>query len=175
MSGPLAGRWFNDGEDGEHTAPVVIISSALWQSRFGGDTAVIGRSITVDGSRKTIVGVMPAVFDFPLHTQVWEPLTYSVSPDAQRWMSVVGRLARGATLPQAQTELQASRARVGAANCRRLRSTLAGRAIVPLHDDVVGGVGKSLWIFTAAVGLVLLIACANVSNLLAMRARTRES
>jgi len=178
---PVAGRWFRDGEDGEHTAPVVIISSGLWQSRFGGDTSVIGRSITVDGNRKTIIGIMPADFDFPLHTQLWEPLTFSVLPEAQRWTIVVGRLAHGATLQQAQTELRASALQAeSVVSTRGLtvpRQFLNGgwlTAILPLHDVIVGSVGKSLWVFTAAVALVLLIACANVSNLLAMRARTRS-
>ena len=169
---PVVGRWFNDGEDGEHTAPVVIISSALWRSRFGGDTAVIGRSITIDGVPKTIVGIMPANFDYPLRTQVWEPLTYSGLAGSDRWISVVGRLSRGATLPQARTELQAFALQAGSLRTGDRGPTVT--AVIPLHDAVVGDVSKSLWIFSAAVALVLLIACANVSNLLAMRARTRS-
>ncbi len=86
-------------------------------------------------------------------------------------MNVVGRLARGATLPQAQAELQAYALQAGST---RDWSGTDMTAVIRLHDAVVGGVGKSLWIFTAAVALVLLIACANVSNLLAMRARTRS-
>lgn len=168
---PIVGRWFNDGEDGEQAAPVVIIANELWQSRFGGDVTVIGRSISIDGTRKTIVGVMPAGFEFPLHAQVWEPITISVSPGSIRLTRVVGRLAPRATLPQAMTELRAFALERESRTATR-EPTIT--AITPLRDAVVGDVGRSLWIFTAAVALVLLIACANVSNLLAMRARTRS-
>jgi putative ABC transport system permease protein len=166
------GRVFREGDDQPGASAIVIIGNRLWHDRFGADTSVIGRSVTLEGYQKTIVGIMPAGFEFPQHTEVWTPLAIELSNRDARFRPVIGRLATNATVAAARTEL-ASFSRVrDAATAEADREQMTTR-IVPLHEAVVGDVRPSLFIFTGAIGLVLLIACANVSNLMLMRAATR--
>jgi putative ABC transport system permease protein len=168
------GRVFTDtGDQSDADAAVVIISAQLWREHFGADTTIIGRSVTVEGFRKTIVGVMPDGFEFPQHSQVWVPLTIRVGPRGFRLQPVIGRLATNATATQALGELQAF-----VENEERdqpiARVERATTAVIPLRDAMVGDARQSVLMFAGAVGVVLLIACANVSNLMLMRASTRR-
>ena len=170
---PRLGRGFADGEELDGTNAVAVISADLWRTRFGADSSVLHRVVTIEGYRKRIVGVMPESFSFPSGTQVWVP--HATTPNARnsRLQMVIGRLTTGASATQALTELRAfvaDRER-GQDSSRLERSTTA---ILPLRDLIVGDVGRSLWLFSGAVGLVLLIACTNVSNLMLMRATTRR-
>jgi predicted permease len=166
------GRVFRDREDQPGSNAVVIIGHRLWRDRFGGDTTVIGRSVSVEGYTKTIVGIMPAGFEFPQHTELWVPLTIDATSHNARFQPVIARLARNASLAEARGELRAFAAAEERADPRRVEERFVA-AIIPLRDGIVGDVRPSLYVFAGAVGLVLLIACANVSNLMLMRAATR--
>ena len=166
------GRVFRAGEDQPGANAVAVIGNRLWHDRFGGDTSILGHSVSVEGYTKTIVGVMPPGFEFPQHTELWVPLTIDAAGGNSRFQPVVGRLAARATTAEADAELRAFAADEERADSRRKAERFA-TGIIPLRDGIVGDVRSSLYIFAGAVGLVLLIACANVSNLMLMRAATR--
>lgn len=169
---PALGRVFRAGDDASGASNIAVIAYGLWRDRFGGDTTVIGRSVSIEGYRKTIIGVMPEGFDFPQHTALWVPVAIAPEGHNHRFRPVIGRLAPNVSLPAARAEL-----RVFAEN--RDRATDHPDAepsittVVPLRDVVVGNVRTPLLIFSGAVALVLFIACANVSNLMLMRAASR--
>ena len=167
---PLLGRTFREGDEAPGARNIAVIGERLWRERFGGDTAVLGRALTIDGYRNTIVGVMPDGFEFPEHTRIWVPIPITVNGHNHRFRPVIGRLAANATPARASAEFRAF-----ADNAERAHGDKdhSPTAVVPLRDVVVGNVKMSLFIFAGAVGLVLLIACANVSNLMLMRAATR--
>jgi putative ABC transport system permease protein len=169
---PRLGRAFRAGDDAPGANNIAIIGYKLWRDRFGGDTAAIGRSVSIEGYRKTIVGVMADGFEFPEHTVIWAPTVIAPEGGNFRFRPVIGRLATTATFAAATAELRTFADNEDRAKGDR-SSDRSSTAIVPLHDVVVGNVRTSLFIFTGAVGLVLLIACANVSNLMLMRAVTR--
>ena len=174
---PLLGRSFAK-EDERHN--VVILAYALWQSRFGGDVGVLGRSVQLSGTAYTIVGVAPAWFRFPTADfQLWAPLglidrdtPQQAANRAFRIFSAVGRLKPGVTLPQAQADVQAISARLA----REFPSTNDGATFTmqPLYDRLVGDARPALTILLGTVGLLLLIACANVANLMLARTAVRE-
>ncbi|HEX8190136.1 MAG TPA: ABC transporter permease [Pyrinomonadaceae bacterium] len=172
-----AGRTFVADEDGPEAARVVVISHGLWGRRFGGERSAVGREVTLDGRAYTVVGVLPAEFSFaPLgDAEVWTPL--ATPPDVaarryQHWLKVVGRLRRGVSLEAAQAHLAAVAARVE----RDDPGAHAGVGLraVPLQEEFVGPVRPVLFVLLGAVGFVLLIACANVANLLLARAAARQ-
>jgi putative ABC transport system permease protein len=152
---------------------VVLVSHRLWQSRLGADPAVVGRTIRLNGSPFTIVGVMRSGFNFPDDTDIWQRLVWDLSQHsrAAHFMESVARLAPGATVASAQHELDALTSRLGA----EFTATNGGwgtRAIA-LHDEVIGAFRPALFVLLAAVGLLLLIACINVASLLLARAASR--
>ena len=176
---PQFGRTFSPGQDQAGRDGYVILSHALWQSRFGSDPSVIGRVIDVEGVPRRIAGVMTADFQFPSPaTDVWIPL--GIDPRnvtdywAQDYMPVIGRLKPGATMPQASAEIRLFQAHV-----RKMfpwpmpNNWNAGLSVVPLQSVLVGNIRPWLLILLGAVALVLLIACANVANLTLSRASTR--
>jgi putative ABC transport system permease protein len=177
---PFLGRGFLPGEDRPGSGHVVVLSRSFWQQRFGGSGEAIGQTIKLNGESYTVVGVMPERFAFPLPiTQLWAPRTLDLAKSARddRNLQVVGRLRPGVSLRQAQTEMTAVAARVAAAN--PADDTDVGVEIVPLRDalnfasDILIPMTAVLGI---AAGFVLLITCANVSNILLAQAvgRTKE-
>ena len=171
---PLLGRWFLPQEDrpGSHVA---VLSHRLWQSRFGGDHSIVGRAVQLDGTPHTIVGVMDASFAFPDWAQVWTPLAWTEDERAVRSEHsclVVARLKPGVALPQAQAEMDAISRSLEQEYLQDNRGW--GALIVPLREDLVGDVRTPLLVLLGAVAFVLLIACANVANLVLARTLSRR-
>jgi putative ABC transport system permease protein len=174
---PVLGRGFRAEEERPGADPTVIIGYDLWQDRFGGSPDVLGRTVRVEGATRTLVGVMPAGFEFPTHQHVWLPLRIDPAA-AQRGSGpsyqVVGRLREGVSLEQAQAQLATLVARIESQypdSHRGLRF-----AALPYAEFVAGKAAPFFLTMFAAVFGVLLIACANVANLLLARSsvRTRE-
>lgn len=173
---PFLGRAFTAADGVEGAEPVAILGYALWQRVFGGDRQIIGRQVNLNARNQTIIGVMPPGFDFPQRAQIWNafPLkTEGENRDNRSW-SAIARLRDGVSRAEAQTQLSAIDARLAA----EFRDTNSGWDVhvIPLYDWFVRETRPSLLLLSGAVAFVLLIACANVANLLLVRtaARRRE-
>jgi putative ABC transport system permease protein len=175
--GPLAGRFFTSEETEAGSGGAALLSNALWQSRFGGRSDALGQTIQVFGKTLTVVGILPPGFQFPDKTEIWIP-TNTIVPDAESRAGlnrqVVGLLKEGVSLEQANSEMGLIAARLE----QQYPNSNEGRtvAVVQLRDDLVQTVRFTLYLLQGTVGLVLLIACANVATLLLAKAtaRTRE-
>ncbi len=172
---PALGRAFAPDEDQPGKSPVAIISYDLWQRRFGGDPAILGKSITLNSLNRTIVGVFPQGFTYPTGADVIAPLTITAEMASNRQFHtylVVGRLKPSVSVPQAQSDL----ANISARLQQDHPETNAGWSVAayPIIEDTVRIYKSAIFILMAAVGFVLLIVCANVANLMLARAAGRQ-
>jgi putative ABC transport system permease protein len=179
-SRPELGRTFYPGEDLAGHDDYVVLSNELWQNRFGSDPSIVGRSVEIDGMSRQVLGVMPAAFHFPsAKTQIWLPLHIDPTDPTSSWasdyMPVVGRLRAGVTLAQAQAEIRLFQSHVGEIFPFHMpKEWNADISAVPLQSNMVSDVRTRLLMLLGAVVLILLIACANVANLMLSRAAARE-
>ena len=186
---PLHGRTFTAQEDTPGNSHVVLLSYGLWQRRFGGNPNIVGQSINVDNEPATVVGIMPADFDFPDpaerasssgHVQLWVPKGLDPQDSNSYNLLAVGRLKPGASADEAKKEIDALYQAFATQSGKKLgdgvpESTVTA-VLLPLQRHIVGEVRRPLLVLLGSIGLVLLIACANLTNLMLARAasRTRE-
>jgi putative ABC transport system permease protein len=182
---PLLGRNFTEEEDRPNGPEVVIISEAQWRSRFGADPAVIGRLMDVSGQSHQIVGVMRQRFRFPAaNTQLWLPLKLDVSGYSEGFnYNAIARLKPGVSVEDARRDFAALLPRAielypkfapGVSTQMVWDQAKPAPVLLPLREDVTGDIATTLWMVAVAAGLVLLVACANVTNLILVRADGRQ-
>ena len=187
---PIKGRVFSHDEFGEGNDGVVLISARLWQRRFNSDPHLVGKEVPLNGRNFTVVGIMPAAFEFPLplfgvqgstfseRVDIWKPIAFTkdeLESRGSRSYAVIVRLKPGVAPAQAQAEIDT----IHASWFKQFpdnysASTRFGASLYSLHEQVVGGMRTALRILLAAVGVVLLIACANLTTMLLARAGARE-
>lgn len=173
---PALGRIFLSEEDKPGANKVAVISYRLWQSRYGGDPNIIGRDVLLTGEKHTVVGVMPASFQFlESYIGIWVPLAMPQEEMARRddhYLQVVARTKPGVTLDQAQANIKTIMA--GIAHDHPEEAGMLGAYVVPLSEELTGETRRPLALLLVAVAFVLLIACANLANLLLSRAMGRS-
>jgi len=172
---PAQGRALLPEENQTGREQVVVISDGVWKRRLGGVSNAVGRTLSLNGRPYTVVGIMPPDFRYPERVDLWMPLAPNENQRTTRgnyWLSVIGRLKNGMTVQQAQVEMS------GLARQLEQRypnfNTNVGITIEPMYDELVGSVRPAMLVLFGSVGFVLLIACANVANLLLARSATRQ-
>jgi putative ABC transport system permease protein len=171
---PILGRTFTDEEMLPGRFRVAVLSHSMWRNRFGSDPNVSGRTIQLNGAPYTIIGVMPAGFSYPDRAELWRPLPIDPAKldPGPHYLNVVGRLKPGVTLPQAQADMSIIAGRLS----QQYKEKNAGHGVKleRLSKVVVGDIGLALYVLLGAVGFVLLIACANLANLMLARVGARQ-
>src|SRR6266704_1801134 len=188
---PIKGRFFRPEECKPGRDDVVILSARLWQRRFNSDPQIIGKKLLLNGKSFTVVGVMPAVFDFPLQlfnlgnggqfherAEIWKPLAFTdneMKARGSRQYALIGRLAAGTSVPRAQAEIETINAQMRREHPDNYsQDNSFGGDVFPLQQLAVGGIRPALLILLGSVFLVLLIACANLTTMWLARAAARE-
>jgi putative ABC transport system permease protein len=180
---PILGRTFLPEDNNAGQSPVAVLSYGLWQRRFGGQANLVGQPITLNDTAYTVIGVMPPSFQFHLKqrsgtgrpAELWTILSMPVGPGANergRFLGTVARLKDGVSVEQAAAEMRTIHARLADAEPQFNKNFSA--EVLPLREQFFGNVRRPLWLMLGAVGFVLLIACANVANLLLSLATSRE-
>jgi len=182
--GPLRGRVFNEADAVPGAEDVAIVSAATWRTDFGGDESLVGRVVQIDGAPTRIVGIMPPGYDIhDERIEVYLPLTIDPKtfPNnrSSHFLYMIGRLKDGVTFGQAQADLDSMidqwRALSGNKHSPSKQAAFAHMLqMEPMKTDMVGSVGRALWVLQGAVGFVLLIACANLANLILARSESRQ-
>jgi len=173
---PALGRGFSLENEKTGQDQVTVLSHAFWQTRFGGDPNIVNKTINLDGKAYEVLGVMPAEVVLPQPAQLWVPINFDADPEMKmrnaRFLQGIGRLKDGVTLDQAQTDTDLIAAQLE----QQYPDSNTGWSLrlIPLREILVGGSRTMLFILFGAVGFVLLIACANVANLLLVRAAARQ-
>ena len=172
---PIMGRGFLEHENQPGSDGVAVITHSLWQRRFGGDPNIINKTIALNSITRTIIGVMPEHFNFPKGSEVYAPLPFTPGLANSRQNHsyyVIGRLKPGVSIQSAQSDIDTITARLEAQYPDT--NTGLGANVYPIVKDTVRMYDTALWIMMGAVGFVLLIACANVANLMLARASGRQ-
>jgi predicted permease len=172
---PIQGRLFTDDEDQPGRGEVVLIGYGLWRQRFGGDPKVVGRTLTLEGHPRTVIGIMPEDFQYPGQSVMWSPFALDGPTKARRdfhRFRVIGRLKDGVSLDRARSEFTT----IGTRLAKDFPFFNKDETITvnPMLEDVVGQIRPAMLVLLAAVAFVLLIACANVANLLLAKAAARQ-
>jgi putative ABC transport system permease protein len=167
---PIAGRSFAAGDDQPGRDRLALVGHDLWRTRFGASLDLVNKSITLDGIPHTVIGILPPGFAYPPDAQVWTPLEIRELPNLKMTRPVIGRLRADLSQTQAQVELDTFVMRLPKTDEQRTWKA----EVIPLKRAIAGDARQSLLIFAGAVALVLLIACANVSNLFLMRSLSRQ-
>jgi len=173
---PAIGRTFTIDNEKPGSDQVTVLSHAFWQKRFGGDTDIVGKTITLDSKSYQILGVMPAGVSFPQSAELWIPMSFDGDPDMKvrkaHFLRPIGRVKPGVTLTQAQADTDMIAGRLE----QQFPESNTGwnLRLLSLREQLVGGTRTMLFVLFGAVGFVLLIACANVANLLLVRAAARQ-
>ena len=173
----IEGRTFRPEEDQRGAERVVVLGHGLWQRRFGGDPSIIGQSLTLNAEGHTVIGVLPPDFKFPLDVadaEMWTAVAHDgdlLEERGAHYMKVIGRLKPGVSINEAQLEMNEIASRLE----QQYPAENTGRIVNlnPMYEHLVGDIRRSLYVLFGAVGLVLLIACSNVANLMLARAATR--